>query len=264
MSFKLGDIIVDRVSAALATDLKDNPLYVLTQLSDATIDITADPRDASDANGGLVKRFYSNKTGTFTANNAFLNLNVVAGKSGSDAQIATADAAINMPRLIEVKAGATATLTGYKAGDKITVNAVSNSGALGKAYTLGTGGAASETEFVVSSDGKFTPPTDKDEVKYLVRYQRNVTDGVKITNSADKFPKTIKLLIKALVVDPCEADTIRAAYIELPSFQPTPETNLQLTTDQTIEYNGDLQVDYCSEDKALFHLYYATDDEEEA
>ena len=56
MAFKLGDLVVDRIQFAMAMDLNDNPLYVLTQLSDATIEVTAESKDATDANGNLVKR----------------------------------------------------------------------------------------------------------------------------------------------------------------------------------------------------------------
>ena len=56
MAFKLGDLVVDRIQYAMASDLNDNPLYVLTQLADATIEVTAESKDATDANGNLVKR----------------------------------------------------------------------------------------------------------------------------------------------------------------------------------------------------------------
>ena len=70
--------------------------------------------------------------------------------------------------------------------------------------------------------------------------------------------------MKGLCVDPCEADTLRAVYIVLPSFQPSPETTIALGGDDTsIDFTGDLQVDYCSVDKTLYQVYYATEDAEE-
>lgn len=61
--FKLDDIIIDRIQMAVATDFNDNPLYTLTQLSEATIDITAESVDAVDRDGVLIKRFWRGKTG---------------------------------------------------------------------------------------------------------------------------------------------------------------------------------------------------------
>lgn len=84
-----------------------------------------------------------------------------------------------------------------------------------------------------------------------------------ITNRADKFPRTVRLILKALCVDPCSADTLRGCYIELPSFQVSPEVEISMTTDSQLAYTGSLQVDYCSSDKALYHIYMAEEDEEE-
>lgn len=261
MAFKLGDLIVDRISMGYAEKFDGTPLYVLTQLSDASIEISAESRDAVDKDGTLIKRFWNAKTGEFTATNAMINLNVLAAQSGNDAKMAGTGAnAITMPRIIVVKSGSTATLTGYAAGNAIRVNALGTNGAMGKAYTAGA--SASATEYVISGT-TFTPPTDSGETQYVVKYDRSVTEGVEILNSADKFPQTCKLTLKALVVDPCESDTLRSAYIVLPSFQPSPETTIALNSDNpTLDFNGSLQVSYCSADKELYKIFYATADTE--
>jgi uncharacterized iron-regulated protein len=82
MAFKLDDIIIDRIQYGLAEDFDGNPLYTLTQLADATIDVTAESKDAVDSTGTLIKRFYQGKSGEFTANNAMLNLNILGAASG--------------------------------------------------------------------------------------------------------------------------------------------------------------------------------------
>ena len=260
MAFKLDDIIIDRIQYGLAEDFDGNPLYTLTQLADATIDVTAESKDAVDSTGTLIKRFYQGKSGEFTANNAMLNLNILGAASGEGKEVATDSAAINMPKIVVVKAGATATLKDFVDGT-VTVNALSTNGAMGKTYTKAA--AASDTEFGLTTAGVLTPPTDAEETQFIVKYQRKVTNGVAIRNKADKFPGTVKLTLKALCVDPCSADTLRACYIELPSFQVSPEVSLNLTTDAQMEYKGTLQVDYCSADKALYNIYICEDDEEE-
>lgn len=261
MAFKLGDLIIDRISMGYAEKFDGTPLYVLTQLSEASIEISAESRDAVDKDGTLIKRFWNAKTGEFTATNAMLNLNVMAAQSGNEANIATADNVIVMPKIITVKAGTTVDLNGFVAGNRITVNALGTNGAMGKAYTQGT--VASATEFGLAGT-KLTAPTDTAESQYVVKYDRNVTEGVDILNSADKFPATVRLTLKGLCVDPCEADTLRAVYIVLPSFQPSPETTIALSSDNaTLDFNGSLQTDYCSTDKSLYHVYYATADTEQ-
>ncbi len=260
MAFKLDDIIIDRIQYGVAETFDGELLYTLTQLADATIDITAESKDAVDATGTLIKRFYQGKSGEFTANNAMLNLNILGAASGEGKISASETAAIAMPKIITVKAGETVTLTNFVDGT-VTVNALGTNGAMGKPYVKAA--TASATEFGLTTAGVLTPPTDAEETQFIVKYTRNVTSGVAIKNKADKFPGTVKLTLKALAVDPCSADTLRAVYIVLPSFQVSPEVSLNLTTDAQMEYKGTLQVDYCSADKSLYEIYFAEEDEEE-
>ena len=237
MAFKLGDLIIDRIQMAMAEKFDGTPLYVLTQLSDASIEISAESKDTTDKDGTLIKRFWRAKTGTFTATNAMLNLNVLAAQSGNEAQMASTETPILMPKIITVKRGETIDLgTGYTSGARLTVNALGTNGAMGKAYTQDA--TASATAFGLSGT-RLTAPTDANEEQYVVKFDRNVAEGVYILNSADKFPKTVKLTMKGLCVDPCEADTLRAVYIVLPSFQPSPETTIALGGDDTsIDFTG--------------------------
>jgi hypothetical protein len=260
MAFKLDDIIVDRIQYGVAEDFDGNLLYTLTQLSEASIDITAESKDAVDAQGTLIKRFWQGKTGEFTAQNAMLNLNILGATAGEGKLTASEEAAIAMPKIITVKAGATVTLKDFVEGS-VRVNALSTNGAMGKEYAQAM--EASETEFGLSAEGVLTPPTDAEEAQYIVKYTRNVTSGIAIKNKADKFPGTVRLTLKALAVDPCSADTLRAVYIVLPSFQVSPEVSISFQTDSTLEYKGSLQVDYCSADKSLYEIYFAEEDEEE-
>ena len=259
MAFKLDDIIIDRIQYGVAETFDGELLYTLTQLADATIDITAESKDAVDSTGTLIKRFYQGKSGEFTANNAMLNLNILGAASGEGKISASATAAIAMPKIITIKAGETTTLTNFVDGT-VTVNALGTNGAMGTKYEKAA--MASATEFGLTTAGVLTPPTDAEETQFIVKYTRNVTSGVAIKNKADKFPGTVKLTLKALAVDPCSADTLRAVYIVLPSFQVSPEVSLNLTTDAQMEYKGTLQVDYCSADKSLYEIYFAEEDEE--
>lgn len=259
MGFTLDDIIIDRVQYGFAEDFEGNPLYVLTQLQDANINITAESTDAVDNTGSLIKRFWRAKTGEFTANNAMINLNIIGAASGEGKKVATTEAPIDMPRIITVKAGTKVTLTDYVDGT-VKVNAFNTNGSMGKEYTKDT--TANATSFSLASDGLLTPPTDNETSIYIVKYNRKVKSGVYVVNKADKFPQTVKLTLKALAVDPCHADTLRAVYIVLPSFQVSPEIEISLTTDGQLPYSGSLQVDYCSADKSLYEVYFADDDEE--
>ena len=118
MSFKLGDIIIDRILTGYAESLDGTPLYALSQLADSTIDISADSKDATDQRGNLIKKFWQGKTGTYTANNAMINTNIIGAAAGTGVQEASASAKITMPKIMTVKAGTALTLTDAKESDR--------------------------------------------------------------------------------------------------------------------------------------------------
>lgn len=261
MAFKLDDFIVDRILYGIAENSEGDILYSLTQLSDASISVSAESKDAVDKNGTLVKRFYTGKSGEFTATNAMLNFNILGEQAGSGKILATQAVPITMPKIIRVGVGETITLAGYVT-DTIKVYGINTNGSLGKEYTKGS--AASATQFAITSGGVLSTPTsDAEDQLFIIKYDRNVTEGIKVHNSADKFPGTIKLTLRVLGIDPCSADTVRSMYVEFPSFQVSPEVDLSLTTDAGINFNGTLQVDYCSADKSLYNIYFAPEDTEE-
>jgi hypothetical protein len=265
MSFTLDDLVIDRIQMGVAEKTDGTLLYTLTQLSEATIETTAESKEAKSAEGSLIKKFYQGKTGTFTATNAMINLNVIGAASGTDKVIGSADAMIQMPKIVIVNKG-TATVKLVDGVNEsllsgtIRVNALGNNGAMGKAYTLSTG-AASETEYALSGT-TLTLPTDDTADRFVIKFERKAANAVKITNASDKFPGTVKLTLKALAVDPCEPDTLRSCYIIIPSFQVSPELSITLSTEGTLDYSGDMQISYCSADKELYTIVMCGDDEE--
>lgn len=116
-------------------------------------------------------------------------------------------------------------------------------GTLGAKFAIGTADASHYA--FDSSTGVVTLPVTDTYKQFLIRYDRELTSGaVEMVNMADKFPGTIRLVLKVLCVDPCSADTLRAAYIDIPSFQVSPESEVSLSSDnQTIDFSGSLQVD---------------------
>lgn len=261
MGFTLDDIVIDRVQYGFAEDLEGNPLYTLTQLQDATINISAESTDATDNQGNLIKRFWKAKTGEFTANNAMINLNVIAAASGEAKKVAKSGEEIVMPKIVTVKKGETLVLDETVIEGSIKVNGFSANGSMGEAYTADTNASENKYKYETGTH-TLIPPTAEGVDMYIVKYDRKVEKGIAVTNRADKFPQTVKLTLKALAVDPCTPDTLRGVYIVLPSFQVSPEIEISLTTDGQLAYSGSLQVDYCSAEKALYHIYFADDDEE--
>ena len=256
MAFTMDGIIIDRIQMATAEDFDGNVLYTLTQLADATIDVTAESKEARDANGTLIKTFYTGKSGTFTANNAMLDFNILSASTGSDKQVAASNKKIKMPGIKTVKASEKSVKVPGLIADSVKIVGIAGNGTKIAEYEA--------TKDYTASADTITLPTAPagDVAQFVVRFDRNVESGVKVMNSATEFPGTVRLLLKALAVDPCSADTVRSVYILLPSFQVSPETSLSLTTDAQLQYTGSLQTDYCSADKTLYEIYFAEDDVE--
>lgn len=273
MSFKIDNIVVDRVPVAYAEDTTANRnfLYMLTQITDPQIEINAESTDAKDANGNLVKKFYKGKTGTFQCTSAMIDFNILGSNTGSGKEIASDKNQMVVPRIMYVKFSDATTPIALPGADvdptttqsTLKVATVAGNGTVLTQYKVGEG----TCQF---SEGKLTFPTPSDQDKkdgatrFVVKYDRVVKqNAVAVKNKANKFPKTIRLTLKCLCIDPCDPSTLRAAYIVLPSFQPSPETTVELKTESELSYKGDLQIDYCSADKTLYEIYMVGDDVED-
>lgn len=272
MSFKLGDVLVDRLQFGYgASRVSGKALYTLTQLTEATINVTADTTDIKDKDGNLVYRKYSGKTAELSAVNAFLNFAIAEVLSANSAGIATEEKPIQMPIIQTVSAGKKLDVTGY-VDNTFVVNAIYN-GAIkvakkGDEYTKASSETPSEKEFAIKAedDGKtyLYPPTDAEEKEYIVKYMKNVKSGAKITNSASDYPRTHELYFKALAVNPCNKEMLKAIVIHIPEFIPSPELSIALQGGdaQTMNFNGTILSNTCSTDKALFHIYFMDEEDD--
>ena len=257
MAFRLGDKIYKEILYFYAEDLSTlNPLYVLTQLSEANVDITAESTDITDKNGNLVKKIWKSKAGTFSATNAFVNTNIIAASTGSTPIFASSENKVAMPRMMHVKAGTTVDITGYVAGS-VKVAQYFGDGAIGKTYELGE--TASATAFAIAKDSnKLTLPTDAETEMYFIKYMREADKGALISNKADEFPSSVRAIMKATYYNPCKKNELKADYIEFPSFQVSPETSFPINADSaTMDFSGDLEIEYCGADKVLYNIYDA-------
>lgn len=257
MAFNLGSFSVKEIIAGVAQDFNDNLLYTLDQLTSASIEVSSDPTDITDKNGNIIRSIYQAKTATFTATSALLSPVLMQSQSGSPMELATSAAKIQMPKITIIAAGATIDVADAKDGT-IKVMGLYGNGANGKVLSQGTTAVVDTTFAYDSAAHTVTVPgsaTDAPQ-KYLVKYERDVESGAKISNYVDKFPDTVSLTLYAAVMDPC-SDKYRAAYIVIPSFQPSPATTISLDVEnQTVDYTGSVNVSYCSASKILYYIYF--------
>ena len=257
MAFRLGNHAIDEVIYGIAQDFSDNLLYTLDQLSSASIEITAESTDITDKKGNVIRTTYKSKSGTLNATNALLHPAILAAAAGSGIETATSASKIEMPRIFSLAAGATIDASDAKTGT-IHVMGMYGNGANGVELTQSTTAVVDESFAYV--DGNLTVPAAATDAPtyYIVRYDRDVESGIKISNYADKFPNTVRLNLLCSYVDPCD-DELKSCIVYIPSFMADPSVTINLDSEnQELTYSGKLQIDYCSEggQKLLYVIYY--------
>lgn len=166
-----------------------------------------------------------------------------------------------MPRITFVAPNGELDVADAKAGS-IHVMGIYNNGANGAVLQQDTTAVIDVSYAYNSATKKITMPGTATGApdQYIVKYDRDMEAGIRIANTADKFPDTIKLTLYAAIMDPC-SDTYKSAYIVLPSFQPDPSTTISFDSDtQEVNFNGNLQVNFCSCDKSLYYIYFDGED----
>lgn len=263
--FKLGDLGVDRIVVGVAQDSKGKLLYTLTNLQEAKIDITAQSSQMKDGVGAVIATIYHGKSGKLTATNSTVSIPIIGASSGTDPRYAETSKALSIPMIITTASTTDVVLPNISDGgdsNHIVVNAINKNGTLGAEYTVGTSGSETAGTYSVAS-GKMTIKPNEGDTRFIIKYDRNVTqNAIAIVNKADEFPKAVKLTLKVLIVDPCEQDTVRACYVVIPKFQPSPEVSIDLKTDATMDYTGELLTSYCADEKILYEVLACEDDEE--
>lgn len=252
---------VKEILYGLAQDFNDNMLYTLDQLTSAQIEISSDPTEITDKRGNVIRNIYRSKSGTFTATSALLSPAVLQAQSGTLADIATSESPITMPCIKVVSPATVVDVADAKEGT-IHVLGIYNNGADGVEIAAGSTAVVDKTYAYDDVNHTATMPGKADGApdQYLIKYDRDMIDGMRIANTADSFPDTIKLTLYAAIMDPC-SDTYKSAYIVLPSFQPDPSTTISFDSDtQEVDFNGNLQVDFCGCEKALYFIYFDNED----
>ena len=265
--FELDGVLWDSALHAVA-DSKDGKevYYRLPDISDVSIDISADTKDSVDKDGAIIKRSYTAKAATVTLTNTHLVLGAYAGTTGSNKIVADTGAEVETPKMILIdpptadnEESKKYTLPDTPIEGTVSVTPVYKDGGTGKTYAMDT--QADAAKFAITGKEITLPTGDyKDIVQLLVKYEYKCASAVMVENHADKFPKTVRLTIVGLYYDPCEKDVLRLGYIVFPSFQPSPEATIAMKNDSTFDYKGDAQSDYCAKKKRLFYMVFPEDD----
>ena len=100
--FVLNNVIFDRVVGATVSEKNGKVKAWLSQLSNISFSVSADPIEIEDAMGNIIYRKYNAKNLEISATNAFISTDVIALTSGSDMFHASEETPLRFPKIEEI------------------------------------------------------------------------------------------------------------------------------------------------------------------
>ena len=264
-TLNLDKLVIDRVYDAWFEDKNLNLLACLDQVQNFGVNTTSETKDKTDAQGALIKRYYTSKSVEVTGENAVLSLNLMSIQTGSDKVV---NENVVLPRILMLNASESP-ITLPEAPIEGTVmvygtydNGLPNTDA---PYTAGAA-AADDTYVLTTVDGvtTLTAPTNA-TATIQIKYDYQVATGktaVRVNQYASEFPKECKATFRVLCSDVCDPETVRALYIVFPRFQMSPDFDWTLDTESAQSFSGTAFKDYCGKEQLLFYVALAEDSDE--
>ena len=223
MAFDLNNFVIDRVVRGIATDMKTGDvLFSINQITNPSLNCSAESSDAVDALNVPIATFYRAKTAEFSAENALFDMNLLATQSGTTKKVASAEKKITTPcfQTIDITTSTTYNLShAPKAGTTPKLYVLNGDGTLGEKVEIAT--AASErkvaltgtTLTIVAGESGY-----KEGEQIFVMYEYDA-DGstnngaVEVANSATNFPVGCKFVMEILGADVCDQTNLIYAYL---------------------------------------------------
>ena len=243
MAFDLNNFVIDRVVRGIATDMKTGDvLFSINQITNPSLNCTAESTDAVDALNVPIATFYRAKTAEFSAENALFDMNLLATQSGTAKKVASSEKKITTPcfQTIDIEDRKTSYTLSHtpKAGTTPKAYVLNGDGTLGDKVTIDTAAAGeviaiSGTTLTVvlevkDSTGKVTTPGYAVGEQIFVMYEYEA-DGstkngaVEVANSATNFPVGCKFVMEILGADVCDQTNLVYAYLIFPNAKLSPD-----------------------------------------
>lgn len=261
----LDKLVIDRVVDAWFEDSDLNLLAYLDQVQNLSINTTSETKDKTDAQGALIKRYYTSKSVEVTGENAVLSLNLMAIQTGSAKVV---DSNVTLPRILQVAAAdSPITLPETPIEGTVMVYGTYTNGVPNLDLQYTEGAAAADGVYVLSTvDGvtTITLPTNA-TTAVQIKYDYTVAEGktaVRVNQDATTFPKECKATFRVLCSDICDSETVRALYIVFPKFQMSPDFDWTIDTESAQNFSATAYKDYCASTQLLFYVAIAEDSDE--
>ena len=158
MAFEINNFLIDRIRrGTMFSDTTGESLWSITQIKDATLNMSSETADATDAIGNVITQFDRSKNAEFSGENALWDLGLSAAQFGHEKKVANETDKIRTPAYEQlVVSGGKIVLSHIPAGTTGAeikyIYALNSDSTLGTKYTLGT--TISDTEFTLDAATK--------------------------------------------------------------------------------------------------------------
>jgi hypothetical protein len=266
MAINFDQLVIDRVLDGWFESKADNSvLAVLDQLQNLQVSVTSTTKDKTDAQGALIKRFYTAKQAEVTGENAIFSLDLSAIQAGNTKLTGTD---VTMPRILQVAKSANALkLPDTPIEGTMVVYGTLDNGVLDTSKKYVKANEAGAGKYAVATvDGVTTITLPTDATAYVqIKYEYKVAEGksaARVNHDATNFPKECKATFRVLCSDVCDSETVRAFYIVFPKFQFSPDFSWTVDTESTQNFSATAFKDYCAKEQILFYIAIAEDSED--
>lgn len=265
MQLNLDKLVIDRVVDGQFEDKNNKLLAVLDQVQNFSVNTTSETKDKTDAQGALIKRYYTAKNVEISGENAVFSLNLMSLQTGTDV-IKNSD--VILPRILQVaKADGALKLPDSPIEGTLSVYGTYDNGLPNTDLQYKRGMTAGEGVYAISTvDGvtTITLPTDATP-SVQIKYEYQVAEGnvaVRVNQDGSSFPKECKATFRVLCSGVCDAETTMALYIVFPRFQMSPDFDWSIATDAAQSFTASAFKDYCAKNQLLFYVAIAEDSDE--
>ena len=264
------NLVIDRVvDGWFESKSTGDLLAVLDQISNFSINTTSESKDKTDAQGALLKRYFTSKSIEVSGENATFSLNLFATQNGVSKVTGTD---VVMPRIFLADVKNTAG-EGETPVQTVTLPETPIAGTLKVYGTSGNGNVDVEQKYSPATGETPTPGDNtyvlsgttlafNGEKTVQIKYDRQVdadTVAARVNVQGDKFPKECKATFRVLCSDLCDSEEVLALYIVFEKFQMSPDFDWTVDTESTQNFSATAFKDYCAKGQTLFYIAVADD-----
>lgn len=266
MANTINSIAIKQIIGAWAFTADKQIAWMCSQVENLQISQSGDQIAKTDSNGSTIFTVDRNKSCQITFDSSVLDLSLIAALNGTERVDASNDKKIKVPHIERKTLTATDITNKYVTLSKtpiavngtytISFHTLTTDRSLDTNYEA-VSGAATATKFYYDSAQKrlYFPTALTAGTIIEIIYEYEATAGVKVTNSADKFPDAAEVRFLAIATDLCSQNsTAKALWITAKNAKPATGNTIGFNLDDTISVTLDLAYSYCDDDKSFYEI----------